>query len=404
MHYPDLSDQTFFNLIFTKEDLLGLDYVEEVKKRREAIVPFFYQVLQKEENYSDESERGWGVIHAVYLLGILADEGALDALLTASRYADIYEIDWLYEAFGECYVRIGPAAIPALKARILEEGDPDEDCAPLFEIEGLWNIWEAYPETRQEIEDFYMTIIQATDKYYEIKSHLMADFAGLKRHDLRPLFGKLMDEGQYDPFTLSQQDLDSFYDDLDAHQPGFRKDLEAFYSDAEIEERQQRWEKEDADYEENLMKDEIIQSYSQTGRNDPCPCGSGKKFKKCHLAAVEEEMERRRSEAAKDEGFTEVSNAIWQERECEAELRRLLADKGKTALFPELKAKVIEVVTAPIHVSAAKGLHGYFEPLFAKIAFINKQETNAFMEVFFSYYNALVSQYKDHPRDKRKVH
>jgi preprotein translocase subunit SecA len=27
------------------------------------------------------------------------------------------------------------------------------------------------------------------------------------------------------------------------------------------------------------------------GRNDPCPCGSGKKFKKCHGAALEDEPE-----------------------------------------------------------------------------------------------------------------
>ena len=26
--------------------------------------------------------------------------------------------------------------------------------------------------------------------------------------------------------------------------------------------------------------------YSGVGRNDPCPCGSGKKFKKCHGAAA----------------------------------------------------------------------------------------------------------------------
>ena len=25
---------------------------------------------------------------------------------------------------------------------------------------------------------------------------------------------------------------------------------------------------------------------SKIGRNDPCPCGSGKKFKKCHGAAA----------------------------------------------------------------------------------------------------------------------
>src|SRR5581483_9238629 len=29
----------------------------------------------------------------------------------------------------------------------------------------------------------------------------------------------------------------------------------------------------------------------KVGRNDPCPCGSGQKFKKCHGAALEDETE-----------------------------------------------------------------------------------------------------------------
>ncbi len=29
------------------------------------------------------------------------------------------------------------------------------------------------------------------------------------------------------------------------------------------------------------------QSRLKTGRNEPCPCGSGKKYKKCHLGADE---------------------------------------------------------------------------------------------------------------------
>jgi preprotein translocase subunit SecA len=31
------------------------------------------------------------------------------------------------------------------------------------------------------------------------------------------------------------------------------------------------------------------QAAPKIGRNDPCPCGSGKKFKKCHGAILEEE-------------------------------------------------------------------------------------------------------------------
>lgn len=26
----------------------------------------------------------------------------------------------------------------------------------------------------------------------------------------------------------------------------------------------------------------LEEAFAQTGRNEPCPCGSGKKFKRCH--------------------------------------------------------------------------------------------------------------------------
>ena len=48
-----------------------------------------------------------------------------------------------------------------------------------------------------------------------------------------------------------------------------------------------------------------VQRLKQTGRNDPCPCGSGKKYKKCHLREDEQaqhkmllDQEKDRAEAA----------------------------------------------------------------------------------------------------------
>ena len=38
-------------------------------------------------------------------------------------------------------------------------------------------------------------------------------------------------------------------------------------------------------YADEIMKlyeKEPANPYAHTGRNDPCPCGSGKKFKQCH--------------------------------------------------------------------------------------------------------------------------
>ncbi|MGQ0525498.1 MAG: SEC-C metal-binding domain-containing protein [Betaproteobacteria bacterium] len=73
------------------------------------------------------------------------------------------------------------------------------------------------------------------------------------------------------------------------------RDPWSFYAPAEIERRQQRWEGEDAHGGEDELEDSdlfaeepIAPHFRKTpkiGRNDPCPCGSGKKYKKCCLRA-----------------------------------------------------------------------------------------------------------------------
>ena len=39
---------------------------------------------------------------------------------------------------------------------------------------------------------------------------------------------------------------------------------------------------------------------ANTGRNDPCPCGSGKKYKQCHLVANEAKEREARAKATAD--------------------------------------------------------------------------------------------------------
>jgi hypothetical protein len=37
------------------------------------------------------------------------------------------------------------------------------------------------------------------------------------------------------------------------------------------------------------MSAKVIQMFTMVGRNEPCPCGSGRKYKKCCLSKHEEE-------------------------------------------------------------------------------------------------------------------
>ena len=46
-----------------------------------------------------------------------------------------------------------------------------------------------------------------------------------------------------------------------------------------------------SDYEQRLKT---------TGRNDPCPCGSGRKYKKCHLAEDEAARHKELAKAAEE--------------------------------------------------------------------------------------------------------
>ena len=45
--------------------------------------------------------------------------------------------------------------------------------------------------------------------------------------------------------------------------------------------------------------------YKNVGRNDPCPCGSGKKFKKCHAESTPWQGNLKKAEASEDPSVTE---------------------------------------------------------------------------------------------------
>jgi len=68
-----------------------------------------------------------------------------------------------------------------------------------------------------------------------------------------------------------------------------------FYSPQAIAERQERWAQEDARRtDEEFLDDDLadggvsetyVREWPKIGRNDPCPCGSGRKYKRCCMLA-----------------------------------------------------------------------------------------------------------------------
>ena len=54
------------------------------------------------------------------------------------------------------------------------------------------------------------------------------------------------------------------------------------------------------------------------GRNDDCPCGSGKKYKKCHLRADEEAVSKQSAEAQSKADGVAAKKAEGEEAEAQA--------------------------------------------------------------------------------------
>jgi hypothetical protein len=399
----DLLDEQFFSLIFTSGDRLGMDYVEEARRRKENMVPFLSMVLSEEENYQLEGEGFWAVVHAVHLLGILGDLRGFHGLLSASRFADFYEIDWVWEALPECYLRLGKEVIPVFMVHIEREKGSNFE-AITNEIYGLWNLWEAYPEERERIEAFLLGILKDSAVKPVTRSNLIADFAEIHRRDLKPLFEAYYERGEVDLDTLTRADMVRFFDDV-PRMPGYRRDLEGFYSSQEIRKRHRRWEKEDSGRAQQSVESYILENFRYISRNDPCPCGSGKKFKKCHLRWAEDKLLRMTVEKGIDEASWSIEEAVSKEKNSEDTLRRFLAKKGKTGLFSEVKERSLGLIKAPQSHHATKGFNHFFGPILETIEFESKEELQEFMNTLLEYHNALAAQFPaDYPRNRGSFH
>ncbi|MBI5586072.1 MAG: SEC-C domain-containing protein [Deltaproteobacteria bacterium] len=400
--YQNLSDNELLELIFTEADRLGMEFVREVEKRRAAAVPFLSHVLITVPNYKFEDDRFWGVIHAVYLLGILGDPEALPALLAAGDLAEEYDIDWILEALPECYRRLGKPAIPAL-IKYIDGFKADRDFLELgYTIDGLWNLREDFQDERERIDSFFLSVLRDSATDPGVRGCLIGGFAQIGRSDLKPEFDDFFNRGEVDLTLISRENVDQLLEG-DHGPPGFRQDLEKFYRADEIEARQRRWAEEERERSEPTLEEFLLENSDRLSRNEPCPCGSGKKFKKCHLAWVETERERLREEEHRRKDLDEAIGAVMLEREAETEIRRFLARKGLAFLFDELKARVLEAQKAPQKEFERRGFHGYFGPLISRIPFRDREETKEFMGFFMNYFNALTTQLAGHPRTDDKI-
>jgi hypothetical protein len=222
-------------------------------------VPDLIRMATDEElNWGDsDSDEVWAPLHAWRALGQLQAEEAAAPLTGLLAWIDEYDADWVAEEMPIVFGLIGPPAIPILADYL------DDDEHGLFArttaSDSLKEIAERHPEVRDNcIAAITETLERFEELNRELNAFLIWSLVDLNAVEASSLIERAFAADQVDEGVVGNWE----YVQVELGHPG-REDLE--FGLTEHDRR-------------------TAQHYlDELGRNDPCWCGSGKKYKYCHL-------------------------------------------------------------------------------------------------------------------------
>ena len=268
--------------------------IDECIRRGEALIPRLLALLEDEANWSpDGADVGvwWSLLHAMHILGALSGDAAGAALaagLAQLRNHGEDEIwEWLHPHHAQLCAGKEIQVRPVLHS-VLE----DESVSPIgrsLALEWLVSTYGSGEQGLEEVLDYAAALMR--DPAQDRELHELVGFALLdhprERH--RPA---LLEQARINEagdrrfgYAFGVADVEDAFDGprRPVRDPGH---FLSFYDPVAIRQRRLRWFHEDEGA--GLFDDEAwtpVQTYvretPKVGRNDPCPCGSGRKYKKC---------------------------------------------------------------------------------------------------------------------------
>jgi len=241
-------DERLAGLLFEAEDRLELAAAEEMA-RRDSLLPLLAQVVCEKESWLAELPEWWAVVHATYILGHRGGEEVVIPLLSALRWADAFDCDWVTEPLPSILGRVGPPVLPGLMGVVRDPtaGWSARDVA----LKGLAAITLHFPETAEQV---FRTIGQIfmderDDRLVrKLAGHTLLDF---RRQEYRMALVKfareeflMRQEDEWYPAGFSPEDVDLAFRDPQLETREYDEDWMRFYHPGEIRRRQQRWARE----------------------------------------------------------------------------------------------------------------------------------------------------------------
>ena len=318
-----MSDTQLFDLLKTRNDTLSLQAVEECVRRQDTMAPKLCAYLNDDTHWEEDGEVGdwWALIHCVFILGKIPGAPAAAALLKAmDRQAadpDGEMWEWLDSYWPALLANKMEFAIGPLRQMAENAALP----APLRYDALECLLFHAFEDDPQQLEntiDLVAKIVRsiptADDSRY-LCANLLLDFPRSRHREL--LNGLAREQHITGENYFSANDVKQAFTRGDYPEWIRFSNPWWFYQPGQIARRQLQWREDDAmlqglddddeldfatddldefdedvfdqdffdgdDYGKPMFAQPLVREAPKVGRNDPCPCGSGKKYKKCCL-------------------------------------------------------------------------------------------------------------------------
>jgi hypothetical protein len=283
-------EEELIDLLFAQEDRLPRAAVDEILARGPRLAGRLIAIVVDPRNWDEPLPDWWAPVHATFILAAIDDPSSDAPLLSAMRDAEARGNDWITRAMPAI---LGPRGtrLRATLMRILEDGAEPEGVR-CTAIDGLAAATLVDPECRDDVFALIGKAFTTATEAARVREHagqVLLDF------QVRAYEQVLMDFADEAVAVLDAERargipggvafdvadvLRAFTEpqDLSRYQASWLD----FYNSEAIAARQRRWQREEA---EQTARRQAERAQPKVGRNDPCPCGSGRKYKKCCLGA-----------------------------------------------------------------------------------------------------------------------
>lgn len=294
---PEMDTLSLIRTMVELELFVNKTLALEISKRDDTV--FHLRKIIQDGDYweYDGLGNGWAPIHTIFILPLIKNKEALQLLLDIFRYRrkDITnritgEVSGLFYHFGENGIKN------------LIEFTKDETLEPFGRAEtiiSLVALAKTHSSHKEEIMRHISNLIETTDNI-TFASLIADDLAAFQDKSVLPILKKAFQDGRIINLFIHEKEVESIINGntpyemerytVDPLTHFSRENIEDLYfkyydddEDEDIENESFLVDEEEDDEEiySDTIKPEQPVRQKKVGRNAPCPCGSGKKYKKC---------------------------------------------------------------------------------------------------------------------------